>query len=554
MADEFDPLKQDSIKPATENLYSTVQKSTANKDDLLRPQHEIVMKPEQVATDKPTEESPSSPIYHKLDFTSNAAKAPVRTATTQDTPESSSSPSAATQKPSPNIPPPMAKVNEDIDTSYWENSQYYEEHGYETGPPPAYYPEEYYEEESGSKRRMISATIDRIVQRFPTLGLFYKPSHNSESYTTEYAGQEYVEEVDDDQAPQLVDGNTLERELTADELALGGRYSNKARTQIIELQKKPQTQPVDVSIHHDTYTIYSCDVGRSVIEIFDMYGKLQHVIDDQTMVKFQPTAIAVAFDGTVIVGSHFNHRFHMYSPLEPTEDESNPSNAKAQSIYHYQQFKLGGPGSNLHEFQHPAGLSIDYNDGYLYICDRGNYRIQVLRPEGVCERVMELYLQEEEEIIHIAPNQIAHQQIGENVVCLIGSGDAICFIPKYSDGEVYVEPLYIVDNNGVGLQGASGIAIDCNDRIFISDTGHHRIVICTPEGGYITHFGSEGSGPGELKRPCGLDITADGTVVVADGGNGRLQLFGSVRERTAEETKPTEEKKTSTEKSTNPFA
>lgn len=125
---------------------------------------------------------------------------------------------------------------------------------------------------------------------------------------------------------------------------------------------------------------------------------------------------------------------------------------------------------------------------------------------------------------------------------------SVCF------SEVYVEPLYIVDNNGVGLQGASGIAIDCNDQIFISDTGHHRIVVCTPEGGYITHFGGEGSGPGELKRPCGLDVTADGTVVVADGGNKRLQLFGSVRERTVEETKPAEEKKTPTGKSTNPFA
>lgn len=87
------------------------------------------MKTEQIATEKPTQESPSAPIYQKLDFTSNAAKAPIRTATPQeDIPNSSSSssPSAATQKPSPYIPPPMTKVNDDINKSYWENSQYYE--------------------------------------------------------------------------------------------------------------------------------------------------------------------------------------------------------------------------------------------------------------------------------------------------------------------------------------------------------------------------------------------------------------------------------------------
>ena len=73
--------------------------------------------------------------------------------------------------------------------------------------------------------------------------------------------------------------------------------------------------------------------------------------------------------------------------------------------------------------------------------------------------------------------------------------------------------------------------MDANDRIFICDTGHHRIVVCTAEGNYITHFGTEGSGPGELKRPCGLDVANDGMIIVADGGNRRLQLFGIVPER-----------------------
>ena len=105
-----------------------------------------------------------------------------------------------------------------------------------------------------------------------------------------------------------------------------------------------------------------------------------------------------------------------------------------------------------------------------------------------------------------------------------------------------VEPLYILDNDGLDLQGASGIAIDSDDRIFISDTGHNRIVICASDGSYIGHFGVEGSGPGELKQPCGLDITEDGTIVVADSGNKRLQLFGSIREQVVQEKKPPVEK------------
>ncbi len=95
-----------------------------------------------------------------------------------------------------------------------------------------------------------------------------------------------------------------------------------------------------------------------------------------------------------------------------------------------------------------------------------------------------------------------------------------------------------MDENGLGLEGASGLAVDTHDRIFISDTAHQRIVICTPEGGYITSFGREGDGLGELKRPCGLDITSDGILVVTDPGNKRLQLFGLTQEQTVADNNP----------------
>ena len=242
---------------------------------------------------------------------------------------------------------------------------------------------------------------------------------------SERGEEEYYEE-EPDEAPQLVDANPTARELTRDELALNERYSNKLRNQIIALQTKDQTQPVDVSIHHDSYTLYTCDVGRSVIEIFDMYGKLQHVINDQATLKFQPTSLTVAYDGTIVAASHFQHRLHMYSPDYSEDDQ-------AHDVYRFKQYKLGSPGHGLHQFHHPAGISMDLKDGYLYVCDRGNSRIQVMRPEGVCERVIDLISNDEKEA-PIPPIQASQQRDGNQMVCLIGSGDAICFIPKSADG------------------------------------------------------------------------------------------------------------------------
>ena len=267
------------------------------------------------------------------------------------------------------------------------------------------------------------------------MGFFFRPPPEAavEVYEPEQ-DQEYPAE-EEEEAPQLVDEQAA-RELTADETALTERYSNPSRTKIIKVQLKDATQPVDVGIHHESSTVYVCDVGRSVVEIFHFNGELEHVIDDPSTVKFQPTAIAIADDGTVIVASHFHHRLHMYSPVDAQSIERADQDGSAGDLnegYYYQQFKLGSPGHDLHQFHYPAGVDIDRSDGYFYVCDRGNFRIKVMRPEGVCERVIELVVPGDEPY-NVAPVQVAHQHNGDQLVCIIGAGDAICFLPKKGDG------------------------------------------------------------------------------------------------------------------------
>ncbi|CAF1668753.1 unnamed protein product, partial [Didymodactylos carnosus] len=122
----------------------------------------------------------------------------------------------------------------------------------------------------------------------------------------------YVPREDgDDEAPQLVDAEQP-RDLTKDEVMLIERYSNKSGIKVIELQAKPETQPVDVCVQKELNYIHVCDVGRSVVEIFDSNGTLNHVIDDAHMTAFCPTSVSVGQDGTIIVGSHFMHRLQEY--------------------------------------------------------------------------------------------------------------------------------------------------------------------------------------------------------------------------------------------------
>ena len=71
----------------------------------------------------------------------------------------------------------------------------------------------------------------------------------------------------------------------------------------------------------------------------------------------------------------------------------------------------------------------------------------------------------------------------------------------------------------------SGIAIDANDDLLVVDTLNHRIQRLTVEGEYVSEWGEWGSSPGELHSPWGITTDADGFIFVADHKNHRIQKF-----------------------------
>ena len=75
------------------------------------------------------------------------------------------------------------------------------------------------------------------------------------------------------------------------------------------------------------------------------------------------------------------------------------------------------------------------------------------------------------------------------------------------------------------LDRPSGIAFDPDDNLIVSDSGNHRIQRFTRDGRFLSAFGRAGSGPGELDLPWGLTANGDGEVFVADWGNDRVQRF-----------------------------
>jgi len=176
-----------------------------------------------------------------------------------------------------------------------------------------------------------------------------------------------------------------------------------------------------------------------------------------------PRNMALAPDGTIYVVDSDNHRV-LHLDLEG-------------NILH----EWGGFGDLLANtalpgtFNQPWGIAVD-DDGFVYVADTWNHRIQKFTADGVFVKQWGIF-----------------------------AGD----VPD-------------------GFWGPRAIAIDNFGRLMITDTGNKRVAVFTREGQYVTQFGAEGVLAGEFEEPVGIAVGSDGKVYIADTWNQRVQVFECV--------------------------
>ncbi|GEM_PF-1037166 len=91
-------------------------------------------------------------------------------------------------------------------------------------------------------------------------------------------------------------------------------------------------------------------------------------------------------------------------------------------------------------------------------------------------------------------------------------------------------PEYVKEWGGLGdgpgeLFMPWGIAIDKQDRVFVSDYGNNRVQVFDPEGAWLGGWGRLGGREGEFRGPVGIAVGPQGNVYVADAFNYRVQVF-----------------------------
>jgi LPXTG-motif cell wall-anchored protein len=91
---------------------------------------------------------------------------------------------------------------------------------------------------------------------------------------------------------------------------------------------------------------------------------------------------------------------------------------------------------------------------------------------------------------------------------------------------------FIVNVQQLGPYGLNGLAIDPAGNLYAADTGRNRILVFTPTGQLLKQVGHPGSDLGGFTQPMMLAFEPEGSFVVADWENQRIERFDTNFEAT----------------------
>ena len=178
----------------------------------------------------------------------------------------------------------------------------------------------------------------------------------------------------------------------------------------------------------------------------------------------------------------------------------------------------------LYQQGRPCGLSIS-NDGSLMVADTHYYRILFYTPEG-----------------ELQPERTLGGKNGRGpgefgfVTDVVQDSQGNYYVAEYGDYDRIQKfdstGKYLFEWGGHGTEPGmflrpQGLCVDERDRIWVTDSGNHRIQVFDATGStakLVRHFGTAGEATGYLRYPYDLFLDGD-RLYVCEYGNNRLQCF-----------------------------
>jgi DNA-binding beta-propeller fold protein YncE len=183
---------------------------------------------------------------------------------------------------------------------------------------------------------------------------------------------------------------------------------------------------------------------------------------------------------------------------------------------------FGTYGFENGQFRHPCDIAFTFRDEFV-VLDSSNRRVKIFSPDVTFLR----------ELAPFGDDNI--EFVGSTGLCVTGDDDNDIMIVVCDTGNDRVQ-MVRPDGTFVRKFGSNGsdhgqfnnpthVASDGMGNLVVSDEWNHRVQVFRSDGTFLRAFGSEGCESEQFRYPRGVAITADGQIVVVDGRNYRVQLW-----------------------------
>ena len=214
---------------------------------------------------------------------------------------------------------------------------------------------------------------------------------------------------------------------------------------------------------------------------------------------------------------------------------------------------IGTEGSFQGQFLYPLGVSVDPHQGYLWVADQSNHRVQLFTEDGHFVRQFAC-CQSPSSVAFLSNGDVAIASLGDKKLHLyssegelrrsVGSFDQpwqLAVVPPAEGTEGGEEYLAVADcvNNCVQIvsstdghvvrtlatAGPYGVLVTPDRYLIVVESGIHTVGVFSSQGERVHQWGSNGSAPGQFRSPTYCSLLPDGRVAIADCDNHRIQLF-----------------------------
>jgi DNA-binding beta-propeller fold protein YncE len=181
-------------------------------------------------------------------------------------------------------------------------------------------------------------------------------------------------------------------------------------------------------------------------------------------------------------------------------------------------------------FVEVAGVAIDSHDR-VFVFNRGEHPVVIFDRDGKCVGSWGENRFRRPHGITIGPDDLVYCTDDEDHTVKVfspeGTPISTLGVSGYSsDTGATSMDFRTIRRSGPPFHYPTNLALAADGSMFISDGyGNARVHRFGTDGAYRASWGEPGTGPGEFRLPHGIAVAPDGTVVVADRENSRLQFF-----------------------------